>query len=370
MLRQLLLQLELLLGGDGAFNMEIFGGAMSEVGEALRGAEGFRVVVGKSTVPQRTSEKVNEILGGKLSRTGLDWAYVSNPETLAEGSAVDDFRRPDRVIIGTDSDRAFEVMRRVYHPFVRQGGDGLIKRGSPADAELAKLGANTLLAMRVAAIDELARIADSTPGADMENIRLMVGADKRIGYQFLFPGPGYGGSCFPKDVQGLVAQAKMDGYNPELISMVHGSNEDHKGYMARRITSLLESRVPPTIAVWGVTFKPGTDDMRDAPSGPILTHLVNSGARVAAYDPQDRSARDVFGGKVDFKESPYEAVEGADALVLLTEWSEFHSPDYGRLKEAMGGNTLFDLRNRWRPVDANAAGFDYFGVGRNFPLER
>lgn len=350
---------------NGAFNMKYVVEAAREIGGALREGSDFHVVVTKSTVPQGTWKEVSDTINSALGGSRRSWAYVANPETLAEGTAVRDFSKPDRVIIGTESDRAFEFMQRLYHPFVRQ--KGVIERGSCASAEMAKLGANTLLALRVAAVNELAHIADVTKGADMEEIRRMIGGDARIGYQFLFPSPGYGGSCFPKDVQGLVERAERDGYRPVLLSTIHRSNETHKLYMAERIAGVLSAR-SPTIAVWGLTFKPGTDDMRDAASVPIITHLVNEGVQVQAYDPQSKNARRIFGDRIRFADRAYDAVGGADALVLLTEWSQFDSPDYMVLQGRMRGRTLFDLRNRWQPREANEFGFDYFGVGRNYPL--
>jgi UDPglucose 6-dehydrogenase len=352
---------------DGSFNTTYFLNAASDVAEALRGAKGFRVVVGKSTVPQGTYQKVMETLEKTLGKT-VNWAYVSNPETLAEGTAVRDFERPDRIILGTESDQAFEVMRQLYHPFIRKGGDRLIVRGSPGDAELSKLAANTLLATRIAAINEVARIADVTPGVDMEIVRQMIGADSRIGLEYLFPGPGYGGSCFPKDVKGMVAQSETHGYAPLLLGTVNGSNESHKSYLGERILELLGKNTDLSIGVWGLTFKPQTDDMRDAASIPILTRLIKNGIRVKAYDPQDRRAREIFKDRVEFFEEQYEVTREVDALLLLTEWPQFDVPNYGLLKRQMKGRDLLDLRNRWEPRVANAHGFNYFGIGRNYPF--
>ena len=356
-------------GDDGAFNLDYLKAAARDVGRAMRNAEGFKVVVGKSTVPQGTHQILSDIINEELSAaSNVDWAYVSNPETLAEGSAVRDFESPERVMIGTYSDRAFEIMEKLYHPFnIREGR---IQRGSPVDAELAKLISNTLLAKKVAAMNECSEVVDHTPGADMAKIRQMVCSDSRIGFRFMYPSPGYGGSCFPKDVQGLVHQARADGYEPALLSRIHESNEAHKAYMGARVVQLLDKKDHPRIGVWGVTFKPRTDDMRDSPSIPILTRLINEGAQIKVYDPQDAKARDEFGDKVEFVGGQYEAAEDADALILLTEWTDFDQPDFERLADTMRGRQLFDLRNRWRPEDANTAGFDYFGVGRSYPLER
>ncbi len=352
---------------DGSFNLKYLDAAAKDVGVALSKASGFKVVVGKSTVPQGTSEiLINTINQEVKDNPNVEWAYVANPETLAEGTAVRDFASPDRIIIGTHSDKAYAVMQELYHPFMIK--NDRLMRGSPADAELAKLFSNTALATRIAMVNEFARVADITKSADVDVIRRMVCSDNRIGFSFMFPSPGYGGSCFPKDVQGLVHQSKVDGYDPILLKTIHQSNEAHKSYIARHIEELLK-KPDAKIAVWGLTFKPKTDDMRDAASIPIITHLLNKGASVTAFDPQDEKARQVFGDKITYTDSGFKAAQDADALILLTEWSHFDAPDFKRLKEVMAGNVLFDMRNRWLPAAANRAGFDYFGIGRSYPLK-
>lgn len=352
--------------GDGAFNLAYVKAAAEDVGKALATVKGFKVIVGKSTVPQGTWKVLSDIINDYVKENkDVSWAYVSNPETLAEGTAVRDFSSPDRIIIGTDSDEAYALMEELYHPFILKR-DRII-RGSPADAELAKLFSNTALAARIAMVNEFSHVADVTENADMDMVRKMVCSDSRIGYNFMFPSPGYGGSCFPKDIRGVVAQAAVDGYDPLLLRHIHDSNESHKNYVAGRVVSLLKQNAP-VVAVWGVTFKPNTDDMRDAASVPIIMKLLNEGARVVVYDPQDEKAREVFGDKVMFVNNQYVAVEGADALLLLTEWRQFDAPDFKKLKSLMKGNQLFDLRNRWLPDAANKEGFDYVGIGRNFPV--
>lgn len=352
---------------DGSFNLEYLLNAAKDVGSAIKDLEGYKVIIGKSTVPQGTYKLITEIINQEIGdNSNLNWDYVSNPETLAEGTAVRDFAKPDRIIIGTNSDRAYALMEELYHPFNIKN-DRII-RGEPMDAELAKLFSNTALAARVAMVNEFARIADVTPGSDMDIIRRMVCEDLRIGYNFMFPSPGYGGSCFPKDIQGVVEQAKLDGYNPLLLSQIHKSNEMHKNYMGEKIEDILKNTKNPKIAIWGVTFKPNTDDMRDAPSVPIITKLVNMGAEVIVYDPKDEKAKEIFQNKIKFASSQYETTLGADALILMTEWSEFDAPDFNRLKNEMRRNNLFDLRNRWLAKSANNHGFNYYGVGRNYPL--
>lgn len=353
---------------DGSFNLSYFQAAAEEVGNALATAKGFKVVVGKSTVPQGTWKMVSDSINAHVKgNKDFSWAYVSNPETLAEGSAIRDFSSPDRVIIGTDSDDAFALMEELYHPFILKRDR--VMRGSPADAELTKLFSNTALAARIAMINEFAHIADVTLGADMDVVRKMVCSDSRIGYNFMFPSPGYGGSCFPKDIQGVVAQSSLDGYEPLLLRHVHDSNELHKNYVATRVVSLLKKK-NPVVAVWGVTFKPNTDDMRDAASISIITKLLNEGARVIVFDPRAEKAKELFDNNVSFVDTQYDAVKGADALLLLTEWRQFDAPDFKKLKLLMSGNQLFDLRNRWLPAAANKAGFDYVGIGRFFPHKR
>lgn len=350
----------------GSFNLEFLTAAAKHLATALQSASGFKIVVVKSTVPQGTYKLISSILHEQLQHnTSLQWAYVSNPETLAEGTAVENFSKPDRIIIGTDSNQAFSIMHQLYYPFTIKRER--ILRCSPADAELAKLFSNTTLATRIAIVNEFARIADNTAGADMDVIRRIICEDSRIGYSFMFPSPGYGGSCFPKDIQGLVEQSKKDGYCPRILDQIHLSNEEHKQYLATRIENILSSIAEPKIAIWGLTFKPNTDDMRDSASIPIITALLNRKARVTAYDPKDYKARPLFGSAVTFAQDKYEAVEDADALILLTEWKEFDSPDFAKLAQLMRGKALFDLRNRWLPDIANAHGFDYVGVGRNYP---
>jgi UDPglucose 6-dehydrogenase len=352
---------------DGSFNLSYLEGAARNVGMALKESEGFKVIVCKSTVPQGTWEHLSKIINQELQgNTKIRWAYVSNPETLAEGTAVRDFSKPDRTIIGTDSDEAFHIMQELYHPFNIE--HERIIRGSPADAELAKLFANTALATRIAMVNEFARVADVTRGADMDIIRRMICEDKRIGYAFMYPSPGYGGSCFPKDVQGLVAKSSLHGYSPTILTMVHSSNETHKEYIASRVWFHLSSLQNAVVGVWGVTFKPKTDDMRDAASTPIINYLLEKGVRVKIYDPQDEKARKIFGDRVEFMETKMDAATGVDALILLTEWSDFDSPDYEELLKVMRGKYLFDLRNRWLPSVANSYGFNYVGIGRRYLL--
>jgi len=350
----------------GEFDLTYLMNAAHEVGEAIKDSHGFKIIIVKSTVPQGTNAEIARIIDKYvMMNNGLEVAYVSNPETLAEGTAVNDFAKPDRIIIGTHSDKAFEMMKSLYHPFVRQRGR--ILRGTPADAELAKLFSNTALATRVAMVDEFSRIADVTRGADIERIRIMVCEDSRIGYSFMYPGPGYGGSCFPKDIQGLVDKSMNDGYEPLLLSKVHTSNETHKNYVASKVINSLERG--STVAVWGVTFKPNTDDIRDSPAIKLITRLIQAGMRVQVYDPKDVKARDHFITGVAFCKDKYDALENADAVVLMTEWKEFDAPDISLMKTLMRGYRVFDYRNRWIPEMFVKHGFSYEGVGRRYGKE-
>jgi UDPglucose 6-dehydrogenase len=347
---------------DGTFNLTYVKSAAQDIGKAIKNTSGFKVVVMKSTVPQGTNEVISKIIDDEIAGGTCTWAYVSNPETLAEGTAVRDFSKPDRIIIGTESDEAFAMMSELYHPFVLK--QDRILRGSPADAELAKLFSNTALATRIAMVNEFSRVADVTSGADMDIIRKMVCSDNRIGYNFMFPSPGYGGSCFPKDIQGVVSKSKESGYEPMLLSTIHESNEAHKKYVAEKVCAKVSAG--ESVCLWGVTFKPNTDDMRDAASVVIVDALVAKGVQVRAYDPQNSKAKEIFGEKVEFINDAYTAVRGCDALVLVTEWSEFDSPNFSRLAKEMKGKTLFDLRNRWMPEAATSKGFKYYGIGREY----
>ena len=352
---------------DGSFNLSYVKQASYDLANEMKSLKGYKLVVVKSTVPQRTHDVIKDIISKETGNSpGLEWDYVSNPETLAEGRAVADFNSPSRVILGVDSDRAFNVMREIYNPFVIKNSDERIIRVNPVNAELIKLGSNSALATRVAFINEMARIAD-TCGGDIKEIRKGIISDPRIGKEFLFPGPGYGGSCFPKDVEGLMNQSKKDGFFPVFISSVHSSNEHHKKYVAEKSLGLLNKK-DAVVAVWGVTFKAGTDDVRNAPSIEIISRLVDAGVKVNAYDPQDEKARLVFGDNISFFKDKYEVLKGADALIHITDWNEFFSPDFKLMKSLMKGNVLLDLRNRWIPEVVNSHGFDYYGMGRNYPL--
>jgi UDPglucose 6-dehydrogenase len=344
-------------GEDGSADLQHVEAVADTIGKAMTG---YLVVVDKSTVPVGTADRVRAIIG---ARTKHPFAVVSNPEFLKEGDAVADFMKPDRVIIGTDDARARDVMRQLYAPFVRT--NDRIQTMDTRSAELTKYAANCLLATRISFMNELSILAERV-GADIEHVRKGIGADPRIGPKFLFPGPGFGGSCFPKDLKALLNTAKQNDVPLEVVSAADRANVRQKqvlpGKLEKHFGGALAGK---TIAVWGLAFKPATDDIRESPALTLLDKLVAAGARVQAHDPaamENISAR--YGDAITLVFKPYDAVHGADALVLVTEWHEYRGPDFNRIKAAMREPTIFDGRNIWSPEDLRARGFTYYGIGR------
>jgi UDPglucose 6-dehydrogenase len=324
-----------------------------------RAMNGFKVVVNKSTVPVGTAAKVRETIAGL---TKEPFAVVSNPEFLKEGAAVDDFLKPDRVVIGTDDPKVEEIMRMLYEPFVRTGNPILVM--DPASAELTKYAANAMLATRISFMNEIANFCDRV-GADVRQVRLGIGTDSRIGSSFLFPGVGYGGSCFPKDVKALLRMGQDAGTDLGVVEAVDEANERQKRILVPRIARHLGSLKDKTVAVWGLAFKPRTDDMREAPALALIEGLLEGGASVRAYDPKaEASARRVLDERITLCAKSYEAVEGADALAVITEWSEFREPDFKRIKSLMRHAAIFDGRNIYAPAALRELGFHYEGIGR------
>jgi UDPglucose 6-dehydrogenase len=320
----------------------------------------YTVVVNKSTVPVGSAEQVAAAV--KQANPGATFDVVSNPEFLKEGAAIDDFMRPDRVVVGCASDRAQAVMTELYAPFVRAEQPVLFM--DLRSAELTKYAANAMLATRISFMNEVAALCDKL-GADVDNVRRGVGSDKRIGQPFLFPGIGFGGSCFPKDVRALMTTARHLGLDFDLLRAVERVNERQKRSLVEKATKKYGSLVGKTFGVWGLAFKPKTDDMREAPALAVIEGLVGSGARVRAFDPVAREvAAGIFKSRIELVDEPYAAAAGADALFLLTEWNEFRQPDWDRLSATMRGRVLFDGRNIWDAKKARAAGFEYYGVGR------
>jgi UDPglucose 6-dehydrogenase len=324
-------------------------------------------VVDKSTVPVGTADLVREAIAGELAARGIEvpYAVVSNPEFLKEGAAVEDFMKPDRVVVGADDERAIAALRAVYAPFMRNHERFLVM--DVRSAELTKYAANAMLATRISFMNEVANLADRL-GADIEMVRQGIGSDPRIGYHFLYPGAGYGGSCFPKDVKALQYTATRLGMPLQLIAAVESVNEAQKHVLVDKIVTRLGGDLAGrTFALWGLAFKPNTDDMREAPSRVIIDALIARGARVVAYDPVAMDeARRVFGTvpQLSFADSPLDACTGADARVVVTEWQEFRSPDFEALKSALGERLIFDGRNLYDPQQVRAAGLEYFAIGR------
>ncbi len=333
------------------------------------------VVVNKSTVPVGTADKVRAAIAQELAARGVEIAFdvVSNPEFLKEGDAVADCMRPDRIVIGASSAEAVAVLRRLYAPFNRNR-DRVVEM-DVRSAELTKYAANAMLATKISFMNEIANIAERV-GADIEHVRQGIGSDPRIGWHFIYPGAGYGGSCFPKDVQALARTAIQHGHQPQLLNAVEAVNAAQKGHLYTLIQRHYdrgedEGVRGKTFAMWGLAFKPNTDDMREAPSRRVLEQLWEGGARVRVYDPEAmHEARRIFGERDDlvFCQSAPEALEGADALVVVTEWKQFRSPDFARMRQALGDAVVFDGRNLYDPAEVEAAGLAYYGIGRGRSL--
>ncbi|MCP4701090.1 MAG: UDP-glucose/GDP-mannose dehydrogenase family protein [Gammaproteobacteria bacterium] len=331
----------------------------------------YRVVVDKSTVPVGTADKVRERIQAILRERKVtpEFDVVSNPEFLKEGAAIDDFMKPDRIVIGTDNPRAAELLRELYAPFNRNH-DRLITMDIRS-AELTKYAANAILATKISFMNELANLAEKL-GADIEKVRIGIGSDTRIGYSFIYPGCGYGGSCFPKDLRALERMARDAGYEAELLQAVEAINARQKQVLFQKIHEHYQGNVAgKTFALWGLAFKPGTDDMRDAPSRMLLEALLKAGAAVRAYDPEAMNeARRLYGEQQGFIlcDTLYEALEGADALAVVTEWKLFRSPDFARIKRCLKHAVIFDGRNLYDPAHMRKEGFCYYAIGRNASL--
>jgi UDPglucose 6-dehydrogenase len=343
--------------GDGHADLSYVYGAAEEIADLV---SGFTVVVTKSTVPVGTGDEIERIM--RAHRPGGDVAVVSNPEFLREGAAIDDFKRPDRVVVGTEDERAREVMRALYRPLNLNQTPILFT--SRRTSELTKYAANAFLAMKITFINEMADLCEAV-GADVQEVARGIGLDNRIGSKFLHAGPGYGGSCFPKDTLALVRTATDAASPVRLIETTVEINDARKKAMAGKVAAALGGEVAgKTVGVLGLTFKPDTDDMRDSPALDIIPALQGMGARVQAYDPEGMEEAAHLLPGVDFMDGPYEAASGADALVILTEWNAFRALDLGRLKLLMNAPVVVDLRNVYDPAQMKAAGFAYTGIGR------
>jgi UDPglucose 6-dehydrogenase len=326
---------------------------------------GEKVIVDKSTVPVGTADKVRTAIAEELKSRGVTLAYhvVSNPEFLKEGAAVEDFQRPDRIVVGLDSEHAEKVMREIYAPFQRHHDKLMVM--DVRSAELTKYAANAMLATRISFMNELANLAESL-GADIESVRRGIGSDSRIGYGFLYSGAGYGGSCFPKDVKALIKTAAANGHDLKVLNAVEDANDLQKTVLVTKITKVFGNQLSGLrFAIWGLAFKPNTDDMREAPSRVVISELVKRGASVCAYDPVAMAeAGRVINEPITYADSPMGALAGADALVILTEWKEFRSPDFEEIAKQLKTKRIFDGRNLYEPAVPRRAGLIYEGIGR------
>ena len=351
-------------GEDGSADLSYVLAAARAVATHM---DGPRIVVDKSTVPVGTADKVRDAIAATLAQRGASFPFsiVSNPEFLKEGAAVEDFMRPDRIVIGAEDADAIAAMRELYGPFQRN--HERLQVMDIRSAELTKYAANAMLATRISFMNELALLAEKL-GADIEHVRIGIGSDPRIGYHFLYPGAGYGGSCFPKDVTALLRTGQENGVELKVVRAVEEANERQKGVLAQKVARRFgEDLAGRRFALWGLAFKPNTDDMREAPSRVIVSELLERGAAITAYDPVAiDEARKVFDGRklVRFAASAMEAVQGADALVIMTEWKAFRSPDFAELKRSLKTPVIFDGRNLYEPAVVRSHGLEYYPIGR------
>lgn len=353
---------------DGSADLKYVLAVARTIGQHL---DRYTVVVNKSTVPVGTAARVREVITAELTarRASIEFDVVSNPEFLKEGNAVEDCLRPDRIVIGSSSARAVDLLRKLYAPFNRNHERTVVM--DERSAELTKYAANAMLATKISFMNEIANIAERV-GADVELVRQGIGSDPRIGYHFIYPGVGYGGSCFPKDVQALERTAREAGYEARLLGAVEAVNRDQKNKLyeliARHFGGDLRGR---TVALWGLAFKPNTDDMREAPSRRLMEALWTAGATVRAFDPEARGeTRRIYGERADLVlcSNPYEALEGADVLAIVTEWKAFRSPDFSRISATLTESAIFDGRNLYDPIAAEEAGLTYYGIARGRSL--
>ncbi len=357
---------------DGSADLKYVLAVARTIGEHLQRPV---VVVDKSTVPVGTADKVKAAIAAALAARGVEIGFdvVSNPEFLKEGAAVEDCMRPDRIVLGSDNPAAIEKLKRLYAPFNRNH-DRIVAM-DVRSAELTKYAANAMLATKISFMNEIANIAEQV-GADIEHVRKGIGSDPRIGWHFIYPGAGYGGSCFPKDVQALARTAVQYGVQPRLLDAVEAVNDAQKGHLFELMVRHYGGEAHlhgKTIALWGLAFKPNTDDMREASSRRLLQQLWDAGAKVQAYDPEAmQETRRIYGERADLRlcDAGSEALQGADALVVLTEWKQFRSPDFARLKQSLADAVVFDGRNLYEPGEVEAAGLAYYGIGRGRSLRK
>ena len=346
-------------GEDGSCDLQYVLKVAENIAKSMNG---YKVIVDKSTVPVGTAEKVSEII---KKNTTHDFDVVSNPEFLKQGNAVDDFLSPDRVIIGSNSEKATKIMQEIYSPFFRTGNRVIVM--DTKSAEMTKYAANSFLATKISFMNEIANLCEKI-GADAEMVRIGISTDNRIGNKFLFPGLGYGGSCFPKDVKALIKIGEEQNCSMSIISSADSINKEQRKIFAKKILKHFNNNISgKTFAVWGLAFKPKTDDMREAPAIDIINTLLENGARIKAFDPKAiDSAKIIFDNKIEYVDSAYQAVENADALLLLTEWNEFRRPDFDKIKQLMKTPTIFDGRNQYNGERLIENGFEYYCIGKTF----
>jgi len=356
----------------GEFNLEYVKSAAAEIGKTIAGCKDYKIIVNKSTVPPGTAEVVSNIVKENLPaefKETTKFEVVSNPEFLKEGKAITDFESPDRIVIGAVTEKAREKLGELYEPFSLKKKKLVFMK--PIEAELTKLFANTVLANKVAMINEFAKIC-SLFNADIMNVRSGVCSDSRIGWEFMYPSPGYGGSCFPKDIRGLTFAVKQKGFNPKIISSIDESNRAHRPHMGDEIKKYFAKKdglSGKTIAVWGLTFKARTDDMRESAAIDVINTLLDAGAKIKVHDPKGiENAKKIFCDSIDYYDRKYDALKDADSLLLLTEWVDYRSPDYTEIKNNLKYAVIFDGRNIYDPERLNQLGFDYVGIGRRYLL--
>ena len=342
---------------DGSADLSYVLGVADQIGQLMTS---YKVIVDKSTVPVGTAEKVTATIAKNAT---VDFDVVSNPEFLREGFAVDDFLKPERIVIGSSSDRATELMSKLYNPFVRSGNPIIIM--DEKSAELTKYAANSFLATKITFMNEIANFCEKV-GADVDKVRIGMGTDSRIGKRFLFPGIGYGGSCFPKDVKALQKSGKDNGYDFEILDAVIGVNNVQKTRLIPKVEAYFDNNLAEkTIAIWGLAFKPETDDIREAPALYIIDELLSRGAKITAFDPEAMpNVKNKYGNKISFASSMYDALDKADALVISTEWSIFRTPNFNTIKNKLNNAVIFDGRNLYDVDDMKNEGIHYVSIGR------
>lgn len=353
------------MGEDGSADLQYVLAVAKEIGQKMQSEI---IIVDKSTVPVGTADKVKSVVQSELDKRQSDLPFhvVSNPEFLKEGAAISDFMKPDRVVIGAESEYAFDVMYQLYHPFT-MSQDRLVKMDIKS-AEMTKYAANAMLATKISFMNEMANICENV-GADVNMVRIGIGSDRRIGYSFIYPGAGYGGSCFPKDVRALKRTSESFGYSPKLLEAVEEINNNQKFVIANKIISRFGQDLSSLcFGIWGLSFKPGTNDMREAPSIYVIKELVKRGARIKAYDPKAvHEAKGHYLKEIEniiYCNSKYEVLTNSDALVLLTEWKEFRSPDFEEIKKQLKNPIIFDGRNQYNAFGLEELGFEYFQIGK------